>query len=170
MNAFETEENEQSYRKNSDVLKHTLMSLIIVATSKTSDDYAWTSAKKLLGELKGKYSFLGSIKIGNISKINYVIDDICIDSNFDKIKPMDVGMAIQDIIDLLKKYLGKKAGYFFIQEFKEVLGEEYYQIIKRMGVDLRLVELQNEMSGIKIDEYRIKDSGSSNIAFVEKIK
>ena len=38
-----------------------------------------------------------------------------------------------------------------------------------MGVDLRLVELQNEMSGIKIDEYRIKDSGSSNIAFVERV-
>jgi len=163
--------NEKTFdKKNSDVLKRTLMSLIIVARSKTSDDYAWASTKKLLNELRTKYDFLTSVSIGDISKINYVIDDISILSSFDKIEATDVGRAIQDIIDLLKKYLGKKAGYFFIQEFKEVLGEEYYQVIKNMGVDLRLVELQNEMSGIKIDEYRIKDSGSSNIAFVERVK
>jgi len=61
---------------NSEVIKRTLISLIIVARSKTSDDYAWASIKKLLGELKDKYSFLRFIKIKDISIINYSIEDI----------------------------------------------------------------------------------------------
>jgi hypothetical protein len=155
---------------NSEVIKRTLISLIIVARSKTSDDYAWASIKKLLGELKDKYSFLRFIKIKDISLINYSIEDINVFSDFDKVKPEHVGMAIQDIVDLLKKYLGAKAGYFFIEEFKKVLGEKYHDVIKKMGVDLRLIELQKELSGLEIKSYKIKESSGSNIAFVEKIK
>lgn len=155
--------------KNSDVFKHTIMSLIRVARSKTSDDYAWSSIKKLLSELKKKYKFLSFIKIPEISYLNYNMSDITINENIEQIDPLEVGQAIQDIIDLLKKYLGKKAGYFFIQEFKSILGEKYHSVICKMGVDLRLVELQNEFSGLDTRGFKIKDSGSSNIAFVEKI-
>ena len=155
--------------KNSDILKNTLMSLIKVARSKTSDDYAWSSIKKLLIELNTKYTCLRFVHIGKINEINYNINDIIIDDDFERIESLELGKAIQDIIDLLKKYLGKKAGYFFIQEFKSVLGERYYNIIKDIGVDLRLVELQNEFSGVDTRGFKIKDSGSSNIAFVEKI-
>jgi len=153
---------------NSKIIKRTLMSLINVASSKTSDDYAWTSVKKLLFELKPKYGFLKYIKIDEIKLINYTIDDIVVDSKLNSIEANMLGMAIQDIVDLLKKYLGKKAGYFFIQEFKSVLGDTYYTIIKNMGVDLRLVELQNELSGVDTGQFKIKDSGSSNIAFIKK--
>lgn len=155
---------------NSEVIKRTLISLIIVASSKTSDDYAWAAIKKLLRELKAKYVFLNFIEIDDISVINYSIEDISISSEFDKIKPEQIGMAIQDLIDLLKKYLGTKAGYFFIEEFKKVLGEKYHDLIKKMGVDLRLIELQKELSGLEIKGYKIRESSSSNIAFVEKIK
>ena len=155
--------------RNSDIFKNTLMSLIKVACSKTSNDYAWSSIKKLLIELKKKYSFLNLIHIGKTNELSYNTKDIVIDDKFDKIDSLELGVAIQDIIDLLKKYLGKKAGYFFIQEFKSVLGDKYYNIIKDIGVDLRLVELQNEFSGLDTRSFKIKDSGSSNIAFVEKI-
>jgi len=155
--------------KNSDIIKHTLMSLIKVATSKTSDDYAWSSVKKLLNELEPKYNFLNLIKIGKINELHYDMDDIIIHNNFEKIDSLELGKAIQDIIDLLKKYLGKKAGYFFIQEFKTVLGNNYYKIIKSIGVDLRLVELQRDFSGLDTHSFKIKDAGNSNIAFVEKI-
>lgn len=155
---------------NSEIIKHIIISLIIVARSKTSDDYAWASIKKLIGELKDKYSFLRFIKINDISIINYSIEDISVLSDFDKIKPGQVGMAIQDLVDLLKKYLGFKAGYFFIEEFKKVLGEKYHDVIKKMGVDLRLIELQRELSGFETKSYKIKESSGSNIAFVERIK
>ncbi len=155
---------------NSEVIKHTLISLIIVASSKTSNDYAWAVIKKLLRELKTNYSFLRFIEIGDISVLNYSIEDISVSSDFDKVKPKQVGMAIQDLIDLFKKYLGTKAGYFFIEEFKNVLGEKYHDIIKKMGVDLRLIELQKELFGLEIKDYKIRESYGSNIAFVEKIK
>ena len=154
---------------NSDISKHTLMALITVAKSKTSDDYAWASTKKLLNELKAKYDCLKYITIDELEMISYISDDIVIKSDFDKVEDNILGMAIQDIIDLLKKYLGKKAGYFFIQEFREVLGEEYHKIIKSMGVDLRLVELQDELYGVDTGKYKIKDDSNSNIAYVEKI-
>lgn len=155
---------------NSEVIKHTLISLIIVAGSKTSNDYAWAVIKKLLRELKTNYSFLRFIEIGDISVLKYSIEDISVSSDFDKVKPRQVGIAIQDLIDLFKKYLGTKAGYFFIEEFKNVLGEKYYDMIKKMGVDLRLIELQKELFGLEIKDYKIRESYGSNIAFVEKIK
>jgi hypothetical protein len=154
---------------NKHVVRRTLMSLIYVATTKTSDDYAWTSIKKLMNELKSTYDFLKYIEIKDIKELRYTIEDINIESNLNNIEPRELGKAIQDIIDLLKKYLGKKAGYFFIQEFREVLGEEYHKIIKSMGVDLRLVELQDELYGVDTGKYKIKDDSNSNIAYVEKI-
>jgi len=155
---------------NSEVIKHTLISLIIVASSKTSNDYAWAVIKKLLRELKTNYSFLRFIEIGDISSLNYSIEDISVSYDFDKVKSKQVGMSIQNLIDLFKKYLGTKAGYFFIEEFKNVLGEKYHDIIKKMDVDLRLIELQNELFGLEIKDYKIRESYGSNIAFVEKTK
>ena len=155
--------------ENSDILKHTLMSLIKVSSSKTSDDYAWSSIKKLLDELKTKYDFLKLIHIGKIRDLSYNSSDIVIDADFEKIDALKLGRAIQDAIDLLKRYLGTKAGYFFIQEFKSTLGAKYYSIIKEIGVDLRLVELQNDFSGLDTAGFKIKESSNSNIAFVEKI-
>lgn len=163
-------DSEKIYKiDNKHVVKRTLMSLIYVATTKTSDDYAWSSIKKLMNELKDTYDFLKYVQIKDIKQLRYTIDDIIIEPNLNNIGPKDLGKAIQDIIDLLKKYLGKKAGYFFIQEFREVLGEDYHKIIKSMGVDLRLVELQDELYGVDTGKYKIKDDSNSNIAYVEKI-
>ena len=153
---------------NSDVVKHVLFSLIHVATNKTSNDYAWSTLKKLLRELEGEYSFLKYIEIGHIDYLNYTIDDIKIAQHLNKVETRELGKSIQDLIDLYKKYLGKKAGYFFISEFKTYLGEDYHSIIKNMGVDLRLIELQNEIKGLDSREYKIKEDGNSNIAYIEK--
>lgn len=163
-------DSEKIYKlDNQHIVKRTLMSLIYVATTKTSDDYAWSSIKKLMNELRETYDFLKYIQIKDIKQLRYTIDDITIEPTLNNIEPRELGKAIQDIIDLLKKYLGKKAGYFFIQEFREVLGEEYNRIIKSMGVDLRLVELQNELYGVDTGKYKIKDDSNSNIAYVEKV-
>jgi len=152
---------------NSDIIKKTIFSLITVATPKTSDEYAWSCIKNLLIELRDKYPFLKYIKIGNIENIDYEIDDINVTTEINRVNSSELGRAIQDIIDLLKKRLGNKAGYFFLEEFKHVLGEKYYSIIKNMGVDLRLIELKNKLYGFDT-EYRIKDRSDTNIAFLEK--
>jgi hypothetical protein len=162
--------NEVNSVPNSDVIKHTLFSLISVARSKTSKDYAYTMAKNLLTELKENFSFLGYIHINNIDTSCDSIDDISVISDFDNIDSKHIGEAIQSIVDLYKTRLGNKAGYFFLTEFKRVLGEEYYSIIKKMGVDLRLIDLQKEIAGIDTVDYKIRDKIDSNIAYLEKIE
>jgi hypothetical protein len=129
--------------QNSDILRYTLMSLIKVVSRKTSNDYAWSSIKHLLNELETKYSFLNLIQIGETRHLNYAMEDIVVDDNFDDIDPLELGKAIQDLVDLLRKYLGSKAGYFFFKEFKSDLGGKYYNFIRDIGVDLGLLELQN---------------------------
>jgi len=153
---------------NSDVIKHILFSLVNVASDKTSEDYAWLIVKNLLKELKGTYAFLRFIQIGDLEDLGNTNDDITVMSGMERISPMQLGKAIQSIIDVFRTRMGNKAGYFFIQEFKNDLGEDYHSIIKKIGVDLRLIDLQNELSGFDTREYKIKDDSDSNIAFIEK--
>ena len=153
---------------NSDIIKHTLFSLVTIAKSKTTDQYAWSVIKNLLNELKKNHEFLKYIHIGEIEKLKNKIDDILITPEFNNIKPEKIGEAIQDIVDYFKTNMGKKAGYFFLTEFKDDLGEEYNIIIKKIGVDLRLIDLKKEVYGFESKKYRIKDDFNSNIAYLQK--
>ena len=49
--------------ENSDIMKHTLASLLNIASSKTSVDYARSSLKNLLIDLEGNYDFLKYVDI-----------------------------------------------------------------------------------------------------------
>jgi hypothetical protein len=155
---------------NSEIIKKILYSLILVAKSKTSKDYAWGIIKNLLIDMSYDYSFLQYIHIGNLDNINDNIDDISVIIDFDSIEPKKIGETIQKIINLFRERLGRKAGYFFLSEFKEVLGNHYYEIIKKMGVDLRLIDLHEEIYGYGQESYEIKDKYNSNIAYLEKRK
>ena len=55
-----------------------------------------------------------------------------------------------------------------MKEFQDYLGEDYRSIIKSMGVDLRLADLQDELGGWDSKQYTIKDDADVNIAFIEK--
>lgn len=163
------EETEDTNKvKNSEVIKRTLYSLFFVARSKTSKDYAWSMIKRLLTELKTDYIFLKYIQIGEIEKLTENIDDITIMSDFNNVEPQKIGSAIQNLVDIFRTRMGAKAGYFFLTEFKEALGEKYNLIIKNMGVDLRLLDLRNEIYGWAPGEYKIKDKHDSNIGYLEK--
>ena len=154
--------------QNSEVIKRTLFSLNSVARSKTSKDYAWSITKRLLTELKTDYDFLKYIRVNEIEKLADTIDDITVKSDFNNVEPKKIGDAIQNIVDVFKTRMGKKAGFFFLTEFKDVLGDEYHSIIKKMGVDLRLIDLQNEIYGLDDGKYKIKDEYNSNIGYLEK--
>lgn len=154
--------------KNSDIIKRTLFSLIYVARSKTSKDYAWSIIRGLLTELKAEYDFLKYIHIDEIENLADTMDDITVMSDFNQVEPKKIGKAIQNIVDIFKTRMGKKAGYFFLREFKDVLGDKYHSIIKKMGVDLRLIDLQKEIYGWDSERHKIKDKFDSNIAYIEK--
>ena len=154
--------------ENSDIMKHTLTSLLNVASSKTSVDYARSSLKNLLTNLEGNYDFLKYVDIKTLKQIEGNINAINVKEDMDCVRPKEVGKAIQELIDVLKIHLGEKAGYFFIKEFREELGDEYHTYIRDLGVNLRIAELQDEIGKIDVEQYKIKEDSEVNIAFIEK--
>ncbi len=154
--------------ENSDIMKHTLASLLNVASNKTSIDYARSSVKTLLRDLEGNYDFLKYVNIKTLKQIENNIDAINVKSDMDCVQPKEVGKAIQELIDVLRKHLGEKAGYFFIKEFRDDLGDEYHAYIRDLGVNLRIAELQEELGKIDVEQYKIKENRDINIAFIEK--
>jgi len=154
--------------ENSDIMKHILASLLNVASNKTSIDYARSSVKNLLKDLEGNYDFLKFVNIKILAQIENNMDAINVKSDMDNVRPKNVGKAIQDLINVLKKHLGMKAGYFFIKEFRDDLGDEYHSYIRDMGVNLKIAELQEELGKIDVDQYKIKEDNKANIAFIEK--
>jgi len=165
--------NSASYKgmfqvENSDIMRHTINSLVHVASTKTSDEYARTSMKNLLNQLIKDYDFLKYIKIKDAKYFENTFDAVSVMSHIDTVESQKVGKAIQSLVDILKKHLGKRAGYFFIQEFRDHLGDEYHLLIKNMGVDLRLSDLQEEFEGLDSEHFMIKDDVNANIAFIEK--
>jgi hypothetical protein len=162
------DETERVTINNSDVLKHVIISLVNVSRTKTSSDYAWAIIKDLIKELKNDYSFLQFISITEINRLNDNIDDIEISNQINSVEPKDIGKAIQNFVDYYKTRMGKKAGYFFIQEFKDDLGLSFFTYLKEIGVDLRLIELKEDLHGMVSQEFKIKDDASTNIGFIER--
>jgi hypothetical protein len=154
--------------ENSDVVKHTLVTLINIASTKTTKAYARSTMKTLLKKLEKNHSLFKYIDIKNVEEIEDNIKAINVTNKINSITSNEVGRAIQSLVDMFKKELGKKAGYFFIREFRDNLGDNYHLIIRNMGVDLRLSELQDELYGWDSEKYQIKDDENANIAYIEE--
>jgi len=164
---------------NSDVMKHVVKSFVNVISTKTSTAHAWLTMKVLLKKLGEEHSFLKQIDIVDrkfiagfqpgmqpLENDPFIIDFL---TDIDTVNPKDIGKAIQNLGDILKKNLGEKAGYSFLREFREDLGEYYCSMIRTMGVDFRIVELQDDVYGLESQKYTIKEEGKNNIAFIKKI-
>ena len=80
--------------ENSDIMKHTLASLLNIASSKTSVDYARSSVRNLLRDLEGNYDFLKYVNIKALKQIENNIDAINVKSDMDGVLPKEVGKAI----------------------------------------------------------------------------
>lgn len=116
---------------NSQVIKKILLSLISVSQDKTTKNYAWSIVKSLLIDLEKKFDFLKYVKICELDDLDTDLESITVSLDIDQINPMEIGKAIQSLIDIFKIRMGNKAGYYFIEDFKSDLGSEYHLIIKK---------------------------------------
>jgi len=142
---------------NSKILMHVMNSFFHVISTKTSPAHAWLTIKILLQKTEYEYDFMKSVDVVEMDDINVFLKKIkqhkmnfnIVNVHNDVIDTVDqqiVGNAIQYFADEVKRYLGDKAGYRFLIEFIDDLGEEYDAVIKGMGVDLRFMQLQDEIS------------------------
>ena len=131
--------------KNSEVVEHVLQALINISGRKTTKIQAISTMDDLIKKLQDKYNFLKHIEIKDTRFIENE-EPVSVMSDIDGVKLNDVGKALYDIIKTMNSNLGKEAGYFFIKELKNNIGEDYYSTIEEMGLDFGVMQLEFEVN------------------------
>jgi len=67
-------------------------------------------------------------------------------SDINTVPPTELGKALHSIIDSMNRSLGENAGHFFIKEIRNTLSDDYLKLMKDMGVDLGLMQLESEIT------------------------
>jgi len=133
--------------EKSDVTKHVIQTLINMSSRKTTKSHALLTISDLIEKLKTKYDFLKHVEIKD-TRFLEIDEPVTVMSDIDDVKSDDLAKALYDIIKTTNIALGKDAGYFFIKELRNNLGEEYNVTIEEMGLDLGLMQLEFEVSDI----------------------
>jgi len=162
---------------NSDIMKKVMNSFFKVIGKRTTPAHAWLTLKILIGKLTYNYNFLNSIyvtEIDSIKEMEYYDTSIknIVNIETDVINNVNrkmIGKAIQSLSDELIKYLGKKAGYHLLCEFRYDIGNEYFSIIKSMGVDFNLDKLQNDLYGWVTEENSLHEKDRKQKQIIEEL-
>ena len=132
---------------NSDVIKNVLKNLIDISGRKTSRGQAIDTIDTVMRKLENRYIFLKDIRIidNRFIENEEVID---ITRDIEKVRSSDMGKALNDIILTTHYSLGEHAGHFFIKELQRNIGGDYNSVMKEMGVDLGLMQLEKEVKDL----------------------
>jgi len=133
--------------ENKEILVRILRSTIGVIGRRTSEAYATVILNKAIRELAEKHSFLQYVEVKG-TQYTETFDMVVIQSDINHVESEKIGKATNEFIEKITKLMGKNAGYYFIKEIKEDLPFGYEKIIKEMGVDLDLLQLEF-ITGIK---------------------
>ena len=133
--------------EKSDVMRHVIQTLIDMSSRKTTKSHALLTMSDLIDKLKTKYDFLKHVEIKD-TRFLEMDEPVTVMSDIDNVNPDEIAKALYDIIKTTNNALGKNAGYFFIKELRNNLGEDYNSTIEEMGLDLGLMQLEFEVSDI----------------------
>ena len=125
--------------KNSDIIKGILKALYVVASRRTTQNFAVAVIGAITRTLGQRYDFLKHVIINSEGSSE---DILVFDSDLNSVDAAMVGKAIEAIIQIVYMDLKEKAGLYFIKEVKRNLGEEIISNLKDVGVDLELLQLQ----------------------------
>ena len=133
--------------EKSDVFENVLKNLLDISGRKTSKGHAITTIDSVIKKLELKYDFLKNIKIND----NRFVEDSEMISVMEDINHIDsdiMGKALNEIITNTHFSLGSNAGHFFIKELRSNLDGDYITVMKDMGVDLGLMQLESEIKDL----------------------
>ena len=131
--------------ENSEVVRHILQKLINISSRKTTKVQAITTMFESIKKLQSKYDFLKHIEIKD-TRFLETEDPVTVMSDINNVKLNDVGKALHDIIKTINTNLGSGAGYYFIKELKNNIGENYFSAIEEMGLDFGVMQLEFEVN------------------------
>jgi uncharacterized protein YlbG (UPF0298 family) len=129
-----------SHPKNSDVVKCTLQSLCTVAGRRSSEKFANNVMSAIIKTLERKYVFLKYVKIEAKSST----DSIVVSPQIDSFELSEVCKAVGAVIRVVQLDLKDTAGLFLIKEFEKYAGEEVISTIINNGVDLDIMQLEQQ--------------------------
>lgn len=132
-------------QRNSALIQRVLESLFEVTGRRESEVFAAMAMDSIIQTMQQKYDFLKYVKIRIEEGLMIGSQDVTLDINqdiVDTVEPKKVGEAIESIIRIVLMDLGAKAGLFFINEFKKKLGNEYLPELRKIGVNLGNMQLE----------------------------
>jgi hypothetical protein len=131
--------------EKSDVMKSVLETLISISRRKTDLPYTIITIEDLMKRLEPQYGFLKHVQINDDFYNEESGDVISVMSDINTAPPTQLGKAIHSIIDSMNRSLGANAGHFFIKEIRNKLSDDDLSVMKDMGVDLGMMQLESEI-------------------------
>jgi hypothetical protein len=131
--------------ENSDILKHILRTIITVSGRKTNESHAVFIIDKVMKKLEKRYYFLKNVAVKDTTFLEEG-EPVSIMTNLDSISKKDLGKALYDIIFTMNDTLGEDAGHFFFKEIAASVKSEIGSIMKDIGVDFNLMQLEYEIN------------------------
>lgn len=135
----------------SEIMKNILKTLISISSRKTDFPYTIMTIEDLMKQLETHYRFLKHIHVNNNFYKEESGDVITVMSDINNVPPVQLGKAIYSIIYSMNRSLGENAGHFFIKEIRNKLSDDYLNVIKEMGVDLGLMQLESEIAHLELE-------------------
>jgi hypothetical protein len=137
--------------EKSDVMKNVLKTLVAISSRKTDLPFAIMTMEDLIKRLEVKYDFLKLVQINDDVYNEKTTDFISVMSGINTVSPTELGRALHAIIDSMNRRLGENAGHFFIKEIRNKLGDDYLSVMRDMGVDLGIMQLESEIARLEHD-------------------
>lgn len=136
--------------KSSEILENLLSTLIKISGRKTNKGHAIFTMENVLKQLINKYDFLKHVQIKDI-RFSEGEDVVSVmgESDINNVNSSEMGKAIYAIIKNFNNSLGKDAGHFFMKEIRNTLDEDYISTMMNMGIDLGLMQLENEVEELE---------------------
>ena len=129
---------------NSDLIKNVITALYKTASRRTSSAFAVMIMNDILKTLRQKYEyeFLEDVVVQSSEHVD-AENVVLISSDLNKIDPLLIGKAIESIVRVVNTNLKDvKAGLYFITELKNQMDSRCMSEIKKFGVDLDLIQIE----------------------------
>lgn len=143
---------------NVDILEKVMHGLFVTTGRRTSENYAVAICYTITRALKKRFDFLKYVKFNVGGEYDEVIT---ISPKLNSVDPVEVGRAVESIIQVIFMDLKDKAGFYFINELKNNTGEVAISHLKDVGVDLELLNIQQHY----LYRQRSRIKGRSETAF-----
>ncbi len=122
-----------------ETVDHLLTSVIAVIARRTSDTYAVTILGNAINHLQEKYPFLQNIEILDTQYIE-TEQFISINESLNTINQENLSESLSELINMVTTSIGRHAGFFFIREIKDHIGFEWDTSLKKINVDLDILQ------------------------------